>query len=715
MKIRTHLFMLTAGTIVPLVAFGVFAVLVLGERERETFRAGASARTLAVLTAVDAELRSSISTLEAIGASRALHAGDLRRFHDEVTRALASQPEWLSINLADADGRQLLNARVPFGEPLPPVVDGESLDRAARTGKPAIGIILIGTVTGRHEFSVRVPIRAAGGRLYVLSAVVSPAVMSAILAAQRLPGDWVGVVLDAQDRFVARTVGAERFLGQPASDSLRAALARAPEGWFHGTTVEGAAVYTPYTRSAFSGWSVALGIPEAVVGAAGRRTVALMSGVVAGIVAVAVLLGLLLVRRITQPIAALASAARALGAGDAPAVPGAASVAEIGALARALGDAAAAIREREDALRASDRAKDQFLAMLGHELRNPLGAIGSAAAIMEAAPDSVDVGRRARAVIGRQVTTLTRLVDDLLDVSRVTTGKVVLVRRPVDLGALVDRVVADWQAAGRCARHVVTVETFPVWVDGDPIRLEQIATNLLGNALKYTPDGGAVALHVTAHGEGALLEVADTGTGIPSEQLATIFELFVQGDRALDRAPGGLGVGLTLVKALVTMHGGTVEAFSDGPGRGARFAVRLPRIEPVAASPAATPAPARERRRVLVIEDGADAREMLRVALGLEGHEVHVASDGLEGVKAVEDLGPDVAVIDLGLPGVDGYEVARRIRSGRRRASIVLIALTGYGRPEDQRRAMEAGFDLHVTKPVAPDRLAEIIATAARR
>jgi PAS domain S-box-containing protein len=363
--------------------------------------------------------------------------------------------------------------------------------------------------------------------------------------------------------------------------------------------------------------------------------------------------------------------------------------------------------------RAEAQAKDEFLAMLGHELRNPLGAIASAVGILNATGTTVDAVERARAVIGRQMDHLCRLVDDLLDVSRATTGKVMLVRRPLDLAALVRDLMASWRAMGRLERHQVTVETEPTWVNADETRIEQVVGNLVGNALKYTPEGGRVALRVAPRGEAALFEVSDTGVGIPPSLLDKVFDLFVQADRSLDRPQGGLGIGLTLVKALVQRHDGTVEVQSEGAGKGTVFTVRLPRI------PAPAPRPdegrprstrrAPSRRRVFVVEDNADAREMLRVALTLEGHEVHTAADGVTAVDLAVSVAPDVALIDLGLPGLDGYEVARRIRASDVGRSMRLVALTGYGQAEDRERALHAGFDAHLTKPVSPDQLSTAI------
>ncbi len=373
---------------------------------------------------------------------------------------------------------------------------------------------------------------------------------------------------------------------------------------------------------------------------------------------------------------------------------------------RLLVAAEAARREAE----AGTRARDEFLAMLGHELRNPLGAITSAVAVLKTMGQHDEVAaQRALDVISRQLGHLARFMDDLLDAGRVIGGKVALVREPVDLGAAAERALATIQAAGRTrARHVVAA-CEPVWVEGDVTRIEQIVTNLLTNAVKFTPAGGSVELRVRADGDAAVLVVTDTGVGMEPDLLPRVFDLFVQGSVTLDRSLGGLGVGLTLVRKLVELHGGTVSASSGGPGQGSTFTVRLPRTAaPVTAPARAGAAPPRRRLRVLVVEDNADSREMMSLHLRFAGHDVSVAEDGPGGVDAARAFRPDVAIVDVGLPGLDGYEVARRIRA-QADGAIALLALTGYGQPEDRRRALEAGFDGHLTKPVDPRHLLDTL------
>jgi signal transduction histidine kinase len=372
-----------------------------------------------------------------------------------------------------------------------------------------------------------------------------------------------------------------------------------------------------------------------------------------------------------------------------------------------------ALRERADALEAAGRAKDEFLAMLGHELRNPLGAIIVAARILEHPEERAR--QTTREVITRQAQHLARLVDDLLDVSRVTLGKVQLRKKPVDLAEAVRRCMTALRTAMDMNQHEIIVETRSVWVEADDTRVDQIIGNLVSNALKYTPAGGRVRVTVTPDDETALINVQDTGIGVEPSLLPRIFDLFVQGEERLERSRGGLGVGLTLVRRLVELHGGSVAAVSPGAGRGTTFTVRLPRI----AAPAdALPPPASNGDvpgglEVLVVEDNDDARDMMRHLLLLAGHTVREASDGAMGLAMALDAPPNVAIIDVGLPQLDGFEVARRLRADPRGRAVTLIALTGYGQHETRARALEAGFDAFLVKPLAADELERIL-TAAR-
>lgn len=364
------------------------------------------------------------------------------------------------------------------------------------------------------------------------------------------------------------------------------------------------------------------------------------------------------------------------------------------------------------------RQRDAFLAMLGHELRNPLGAIGNAVTLVSrSAPRETGLEPQLR-LIERQVRVLTRLVNDLLDVSRVTSGKVSLQRETVDVVALVDRLVAQLQPIAREQQlHLsLSADPGPACVLGDAVRLEQVFTNLLGNALKYTPSRGRIEVAIRRDGSRVAIEVADSGVGIPAEALPHIFDLFAQVDTTIDRAQGGMGIGLTLVQSLVHLHGGSVAASSDGPGAGSRFTVTLPLTEAPEAhrDPGSSPTlPAAIGRHVLLVEDNPDNRASLRELLEFCGYRVDTASTGREGVARALELLPEVALVDIGLPELDGYAVAGRLRA-ELGDGIQLIAITGYGQREDVHRALESGFDAHVAKPVDLDALQAVLARPDR-
>jgi len=362
----------------------------------------------------------------------------------------------------------------------------------------------------------------------------------------------------------------------------------------------------------------------------------------------------------------------------------------------------------------ANRAKDEFLAMLGHELRNPLGAISTAIHVLERIGKPGDEAAPLRDIIVRQTRYLTRLLEDLLDVSKLVSGKITLRRRPDDLKKIVSRVLSSFEEVGKTTRHTVGLVGESVMVDVDPVRLEQVVGNLLDNALKYTPPGGRIAFTVGADGNDAVLGIRDTGVGIAADVLPRIFDLFVQADRTFDRSDGGLGLGLTLVKRLVELHGGTVSASSAGPSLGSEFVVRLPRLSESPIARAYSDAPAESSRHILIIEDNRDFRHGLRVMLESWGHRVEEAATGGRGLEILLSSRPEIALVDLGLPDLDGYAVAEAVRSAPGGDSVLLVAITGYGGQQDRRRSQDAGFDAHVTKPADPDALAQIIASVPR-
>jgi signal transduction histidine kinase/ActR/RegA family two-component response regulator len=392
------------------------------------------------------------------------------------------------------------------------------------------------------------------------------------------------------------------------------------------------------------------------------------------------------------------------------------SIAEVETANEELRSANENLQHRLDELQEAemaDRHKNEFLAMLAHELRTPLAPILSAVQILGRQAGDNPMVQRAREVVERQALHQARLLDDLLDVSRITRGKIELRRRKVDLGAAVSDVIEGTRPLinAKALSISVALPEERVYVDTDPTRLTQVLTNLLNNAAKYTHAGGRIAVSCGRDGQQAVVVVRDNGVGIPREMLGRIFDLFAQAEPLAARTQGGLGIGLTLVKSLVEMHGGTVAARSAGRGAGSEFEVRLPAVAgPNAEAQAAGGAAPARSRRVLIIEDNVDTRETLRRVLEMDGHQVQEAADGAEGVELALATRPEVVIVDIGLPRLDGYQVARRLRAALG-AGPLLVAVTGYGQAEDRRMSRDAGFDVHLVKPVAPEHLAAALAS----
>lgn len=365
----------------------------------------------------------------------------------------------------------------------------------------------------------------------------------------------------------------------------------------------------------------------------------------------------------------------------------------------------------------AEQRNTEFLAMLSHELRNPLAPIYTAVVLLRRPALSETQIAWAREVIGRQLQHLSRIVDDLLDISRLTQGRVTLRKAPLKLTTIIDQALETSRPALEARKHTLTLALppKPVWLEGDLTRLVQVVSDLLDNAAKYTHEGGRISLTAGAEDEQAVISVSDNGIGIAPEFLPRVFDLFMQSERPLDRATGGLGLGLSLVKRLAELHGGTVEAKSPGLGQGSTFTVRLPRLaaapflEAATSETAPRDEPSSRRLRVLVVDDNIDAAEGLALWFKLKGFEECMAFDGPAALTAAENFHPEVVILDIGLPGLDGFEVARRLRAQPGMAHALLIALSGYGPAQDRCCAQAAGFDYHLAKPVDPDKLYTLI------
>ncbi|HWA39514.1 MAG TPA: ATP-binding protein [Burkholderiales bacterium] len=530
-------------------------------------------------------------------------------------------------------------------------------------------------------------------------------------------------LVDAEGHFIARVPA--KPVGSMASSDYLKRVRGEEEGWYRGATVEGHDTYTAFTVSALSGWSVGFAIPASQVAGSYLKGAWIAAGVLLVMLALSLGIAFQVSRRITRPMAELSSAAASIGQSDAP-IETRSGIREVADLERALNDASAAILARDRELRrqaaelqAADANKSQFLALLSHELRNPLAPISNGLTVLKMRGDA-QTAARTHAMMERQIGQLRRLIDDLLDVSRIDRGKLELHRERVAVDAVVRNAIETAKPAIEAKHQELAVRYAPValYVEGDAVRLGQVVANLLNNAAKFTPRGGRIEIVTRAEDARAVISVTDTGIGFAAEDRERIFEMFVQLDASRTQAAGGLGLGLTLVRSLVAMHGGAIEAQSDGPGRGAAFTVRLPLSEaPAAEHEVAEALPARQARgRVMVVDDNVDAADSLADILGMEGFDVRACYAGDAALSLARQFRPEVAFLDLNMPGISGIELAKALRAEPWGGRLRLVALTGMGQRADLEATRDAGFAAHLTKPASPAeviRLASAVAEAA--
>ncbi len=725
-RIRWHLFQVQLVAIVPI---GVLAAVLLylhwqaQEHERQQLQIE-SVRLLAA--AVDNALDSTVERLSILGRLWGSGATDELGIYAQARVALERNGDWKNIVAVRADGTTAFQADQPLGTALSPNERFETWRPVIDESRPVVSDVFTSAQRG-IVVSVGVPVVQHGHVTHVLIADLDPHWYDRLTTLQRPPDGAVSAVLDRNYKFVARSVDGDARRGGDPTPELVGELKRFRETLGRYTNLDGTAVYTAATHTNH-GWSVGFATPSGPVDDA-FRTHLLTFGL---LWVAALLIGLAYAFAKARPIASSLEALEAQ-AGDIARgrrVSGApnSGVAEVDAVIAALEQGSellqGAMNDRLRALEterharaeaeAANRAKDEFLSLLGHELRNPLAAISNATAIVRDPRHTPEDSAFGFEVIERQSRHLQHLIDDLLDVGRVMTDKIVLDRKPTDLATSARQVIAALQAAGRFADRHVELDAQSLLVEADPTRLEQILTNLLGNAARYTASGGHIRVRTRAQAGEGIVEISDDGRGIAADDLPKVFDPFFQGGATKDRVAGGLGVGLTLVDKLVRLHGGSVHVASAGPGRGATFTVRLPlssAVAPVASSAVPPTAAMDEPLTVLLVEDNRDARKTLRMALEMRGCHVLEAGDGVEALDLVEHGRPVVALLDIGLPGMDGYELARRLRA-KLGPAIVLIALTGYGTASEEEKSRRAGFDRHLTKPVGLGELIRVLIEA---
>ena len=740
MRLRTLLTLLVLTTLIPR---GLFASLLIGrlwQQQREIVEAQNVETARAISLAVDQEVEIDSSALRVAAALELSDAPDRPSLERLAKRLLPVRRGWYAIVLADAGGRIFFDS-AGRGEGAAALGSGEWIRDVVRTGRAAVSNLVHDAVAGGHFFLISMPVMEGGRLRYVLAAQVRSESLSDILRRQSATSGAVVSLADRVPRLMARSRNEEEYIGKPPSRRFYDAMQRMSEGSYEGRLLEGVKSYSSISRSSLTGWTVGVGMPAAAIDTPIWRTIGELALVALVLLGAGIASALVLGRALVRALTSAAASARGLARGEAI-EPRHSRIVEAEELSKGLLEASAILnvrlRERDQALLAEyaarreaealSRSKDEFVATMSHELRTPLNAIYGWVKLMRSG--KLDEERQAHAleVIERNTRAQTQLIEELLDMSRIVAGKLRLELRRVELGPLLQNALEGLKptATGREVELVLDVEPGVGPVSGDPGRLRQIVLNLLTNSLKFTSKGGHVELSLRKEGGQAVIRVLDDGSGISPELLPHIFERFRQGASSPARKHGGLGIGLALVHHLVEMHGGTVEAASEGDDRGACFTVRLPLVAPRMAGPDAPVDGVAQSGEgaepkvldglvVLVLEDNDDARELVVTTLRHAGAQVIAANSVSAATAALDTLVPQVVVSDIAMPNGTGYDFVRQLRSNPRTATIPAIALTAYARPEDRTRAFEAGFNSHIGKPVDPTELVRAVASAAQR
>jgi len=731
LPIRHHLALLVLVTAAPLLLFTVALVLWHSQTEQELLRQQATRSADAAMQSVDREVSAAIAGLQVLAASPALAAGDLRSFHEQAKGATGIAGNSVII-LYDRGGKRHLSTAVPFGQPLAPRLDMAALAVPFDTGRPHVTPLFLSETVKRPTVGIMVPVIVDEQVRYVLGAGLLSDRLGALLTSSGVSAAWPTALIDRDGTIIARTTRAVDVVGMKAlpENWRRIGKLGTPGGTFEGTTREGAPAFIGFARSGSSGWTTAVAVPLSTLRGDLHTSLSIVAALGVAVLLVALLLAWWAAKHISWPTNQLEAAAKAMEDGDFVEMQST-GIAQFDHLAGSMRAAAHTIRERETRLshsleelrqahaqlRAEQAKKDEFIATLAHELRNPLAPIRTGLHVLGKSPPPA-VAARTLATMERQLSHVVRLIDDLLDVSRIARGKLVLQQEDVVLQQVISHAVDESEpflkAGGQ--QFSVAVPPEPIWVHADATRMVQVLTNLLNNAAKFTPAAGSITLTATSDGRMAEIRVTDTGIGIPPERLQDVFELFTQVKGAQPTGQPGLGIGLSLARMLVDLHGGTIEAHSDGPDRGACVAIRLPvcrHQDDSAPVPALRHSSGTGALRVLLADDNIDAAEMLATTLRLSGHSAYVAHDGPAALKLARECDADLVVLDIGMPGLDGYEVCRRLRQMPAYAGRRIVALTGWGAPADRQMARDAGFDAHLTKPVDWNQLQEIVDGAA--
>jgi signal transduction histidine kinase/ActR/RegA family two-component response regulator len=725
-RIRGVVASMVAAIMLPIVLASAYAVNEIRLAEKRTALASLHKTVDAIGITVDKAIYSSIAALNTLGNSELLQTGKFEEFYAQAKLLNKSKDSWVALIMPD--GEQVLNTAVPFEKPPMPSPSLEIINRVLQTQKTIVSDVFVGPRTGRQIIVVYAPTSKVGSTQYVLAQAFALTYWENFSEPLNLPKDWIVAVIDRAGRFIARSHRSDKLLGQLARSELIAAAAEQDRGLIRHSTLEGVESYDAFNHSKLTGWTIAVAAPVALIDSPVMRAVQTAVGGFTLAILLSGILATLFGRGFVSALSKASVTANALGQGVMPKTVSRVKIVELDELIQSLANAGQLLQEERSAraiaeaererllivehkaylqIQKENTTKDQFLAMLGHELRNPLAAISGAVALLTHADNAAQGKNRNLEIISRQNRHLIHIIDDLLDMSRLMAGKIVLNLQPLDLAECLHKSIDGLTAAHRTNKHTVIVTAEPVCINADPVRIEQIIVNLVGNALKFSAPGSAINISLRQDSGQAILSVQDQGTGMTLALLAELFNLFTQGPPAAGNDQRGMGVGLALVKQLVELHGGTVTATSAGLNQGSTFLYHFPALlAPASGSaPAAKPAASPQPRQLLYVEDSADVRSVTSEMLSLSGYKVTGVKNGKDALDAARAHVPDAILMDIGLPDMSGYEVAIQMRQIANLSKIPMIAITGYGQASDKVASAKAGFNAHLIKPVDPDEL----------